>query len=112
MLSRQCLLITLSDMTHDNIEIIQPLADDRTPLLPGRRHTPLHHLWLGIRRSHFFLLAYLFFYVAYLSLGALVFVTMEQPAELRHRLEYRNLLDEFIRKHPSISGRSESKQSC
>lgn len=86
----------------DEADIIQP--DDRVPLLPGRRQPPIHHLWLGIRRSHFFLFTYFVLYFGYLSLGAFVFVTTEQPLELRYRLEYRNMIDEFVRKHPSVTG--------
>jgi hypothetical protein len=82
-------------------------TDDRIPLLSndGRfREPPLRHLWLGLQRSSWFLIVFLAFFITYLSLGALVFGSMEQPIERQYRLDIRNRVEKFLFKYPFIPG--------
>jgi hypothetical protein len=82
-------------------------SDDRVPLLSnnGRfREPPLRHLWLGLQRSSWFLIAFLAVFITYLSLGALVFSSMEQPLNRHYRLDIRNRVEKFLFKYPLIPG--------
>nr|CAH0099576.1 unnamed protein product [Daphnia galeata] len=85
--------------------VAQRRCDDRVPLLSHDdrfREPPLRHLWLGIQRSSWFLIVFLAFFITYLSLGALVFGSMEQPIERQYRLEIRNRIEKFLFQYPFI----------
>jgi hypothetical protein len=87
--------------------VAQRWCDDRVPLLSHDdrfREPPLRHLWLGIQRSSWFLIVFLAFFITYLSLGALVFGSMEQPIERQYRLEIRNRIEKFLFQYPFIPG--------
>ncbi|XP_046437856.1 potassium channel subfamily K member 1-like isoform X1 [Daphnia pulex] len=89
-------------MAHN---VAQRRSDDRLPLLSnnGRfRESPLRHLWLGLQRSSWFLIAFLAVFITYLSLGALVFSSMEQPLNRQYRLDIRNRVEKFLFKYPLI----------
>lgn len=91
-------------MAHN---VAQRRSDDRVPLLPnnGRfREPPLRHLWLGLQRSSWFLIVFLAVFITYLSLGALVFGSMEQPVNRQYRLDIRNRVEKFLFKYPLIPG--------
>lgn len=91
----------------------QRRPEEQVPLLSNNdryREPPLRHLWLGIQRSSWFLIVYLAFFMTYLSLGALVFGSMEQPIERQLRLEIRNRVDKFLYKFPSLPGYFETFQ--
>lgn len=81
-------------------------SEERFPLLSTDRYSqpPLRHLWLGIQRSSWYLIVFLAFFMTYLSLGALVFGSMEQPIERQLRLEMRNRVDKFLYKYPNLPG--------
>lgn len=100
-------------MAPNEVAQVRSLEDDREPLLPGAsndhefrfgRTTPLHHLWLGIRRSSFYLVVFLVFYIMYLALGGLVFSSLEQPLDWQARVDIRNSIEKFLYKYPIISG--------
>lgn len=49
-------------------------------------------------------MVYLVFFLVYLSLGALVFGSMEQPVETQLRIEIRNRIQTFLYDNPSLAG--------
>lgn len=88
-----------------------PEINDRSPLLQGFtdgrprvRHTTVHRIWLGVRRSSLLLGIFFVFYILYLCLGAVVFGSMEEPMERQLRAEIRNRIDKFLYQFPSLSG--------
>lgn len=89
----------------DNVPVIQRRIEERVPLLTsGFREPSLRHLWMGIRRSSWYLVIYVAFFLAYLALGAMVFGSMEQPVERQLRLEIRRRIDSFLYNFPSVPG--------
>lgn len=94
------------------VSLGQRRSDDRVPLISGSRYRepPIRHLWLGLRRSSWFLMVYLAVFVMYLSLGAFVFGSMEQPVERQFHLEIRNRIEKFLLKYPILPGLSCSKK--
>ena len=84
----------------------QRRPNECVPLIPSGRYRepPIRHLWLGLQRSSWYLMVYLGFFMAYLSLGALVFGALEQPLEHQLRIEIRNRVDKFLFKYPTVTG--------
>lgn len=74
--------------------------DEETPLLGSG---PVKQV-LGLRRSQFLLSLYLLFYVVYLVTGGLIFAVLEGPIEAELRDEVYDLRNDFLARHPSVSG--------
>ena len=82
-------------------------GDERSPLVLTKdplNQLPLRHMWYGIRRSSFLLAIFLVFYLTFLSLGAVVFGSLEVPVAMQNHLQIRSQIENFRLKHPAISG--------
>ena len=92
------------------------MAADRVPLISPCGNRPargvrLRRLCWRFRRSSTLLLMYIGGYLTYLSVGALVFSTLEQPLDRQLNLERRSRIDKFLSRYPTIPGARKSIQA-
>lgn len=76
--------------------------NEATPLLGGSQN--FTKVWFT-NRSRIWLSVYVIFYVGFLSIGGVMFQTVELSAELRERQHFRDVRQGFLVKHPSVLGR-------
>lgn len=79
------------------------------PLLGSSRHYGSINSAPGqsrYRRTQIFLFFYIVFFVGYLIVGSLCFQRLERDTEMEVRKDFREARENFLEKHPSISGKT------
>ena len=79
-------------------------SSEGLPLIRTQEGSLRRSSWLGLRPSSIYLCIYVVWYVGYLAIGAAVFSATQQPVENHERAEMSKIVENFLRKFPTIPG--------